>query len=1147
MNRRMSLVNEGDLRTLFLEVLFWDRPDQDPLHIEVEGVTHELEQVAGYAGLRVWLCREVPDRRTQRLIDKELQRVSTERLLIFADDRLQEWRWLQSSDAEGAGQPRLVTHRHWVGSVNPALDQRLEMISVGITDNPSLIEMLRQMRRAFDAEQVTRRFYRDFIEKQRALSAATSGIDDEVKRDWYAATMMNRLMFVYFMQRKGFMDGDSDYLRTRLERLQVLAEERSRFYGFYRDFLVPLFHKGLGEKHPNYEDVTTKTLIGDVRYINGGIFSEHELEHAYDIDIPDAAFADVFDLFDGYQWHLDDREGANQNEINPDVLGYIFEQFINQKQMGAYYTKEDVTHFMTASTVLPVVLSRFEEAGLQPWSMMTENPDRYIWDGLAFGAEQAFPAEVEDERASVSRPAWSGIATEDVGLPGERWWEADYRRQQYEALRTSLASGDISSVDAAVSANIDLETLTIDVVDSVRDPQMIHTMWQILTSLRIVDPTCGSGAFLFAALKVLLPLYTAILEAAQSVDSSGNPALRDMLADVDSHPNTEYFLLKHSSLNNLYGVDIMKEAVEVARLRLFLKLVSAIDDKDKLEPLPDLDFNIKPGNILVGALSADEIEISTSSDLISGPSASSVAHSARKIADAFARYRAAQEEDDPDQDLHGMRADLLVLVDRERDAVNRQYYSSRERAASYEDWVSSHQPFHWFIEFPEVFDRGGFDAVCGNPPYVPLADIKDYTFSGFKTDQLPDIYAPCTERAAQIVNDRGRLSLIVPISCSFGDDFILLRKVLKERFARLWVSNFSRNPAALFDAGLGVRSTIIVGSVAAAERTVSVTKTHRWYEAFRPALFETLRYAELPTRVENRHGWVRIPSAGMGTLLQKLDDENSGSLAAMERARARNASIGFKGAALYWLSVFLDDPPAYTRDGKPVAQSNIKRMWVGDERAALLTLAVLSSKLAFIWWWSTGDDFNVTSGVLKKTPVDPGRLSYAAQEELVGAARDLVANLPSHLAFTPYAGKYMGNVVLSEMRDITDRVDRALAAEFKYLEQLPDLELAYACAYKPTGDRPGTLRRDPFGQPASGPEKALREFAAHFQQRTDSLSEADLALARDALVVELLAVLDDQECDWAKDFERVISESPFDATTSTAELVEVFTKMRTAK
>lgn len=73
-----------------------------------------------------------------------------------------------------------------------------------------------------------------------------------------------------------------------------------------------------------------------------------------------------------------------------------------------------------------------------------------------------------------------------------------------------------------------------------------------MTELRIVDPTCGSGAFLFAALKVLLPLYSAVLDAAHAV-SGAHAGLMALLADIEKHPNVDYFLLKHASLANLYG------------------------------------------------------------------------------------------------------------------------------------------------------------------------------------------------------------------------------------------------------------------------------------------------------------------------------------------------------------------------------------------------------------------------------------------------------------------------------------------------------------------------------------------------------------------------------------------------------------------
>ncbi len=72
---------------------------------------------------------------------------------------------------------------------------------------------------------------------------------------------------------------------------------------------------------------------------------------------------------------------------------------------------------------------------------------------------------------------------------------------------------------------------------------------------------------------------------------------------VEDHPNHRYFILKSIIVNNLYGVDIMEEAVEICKLRLFLKLVAQIERVEHIEPLPDIDFNIRAGNTLVGFVS----------------------------------------------------------------------------------------------------------------------------------------------------------------------------------------------------------------------------------------------------------------------------------------------------------------------------------------------------------------------------------------------------------------------------------------------------------------------------------------------------------------------------------------------------------------
>ena len=125
--------------------------------------------------------------------------------------------------------------------------------------------------------------------------------------------------------------------------------------------------------------------------------------------------------------------------------------------------------------------------------------------------------------------------------------------------------------------------------------------------IAILDPTCGSGAFLFAALNVLEPLYEACLERmegfVEDAKKLGKTAESDfikVLEEVGHHHSRSYFIYKNIILHNLFGVDIMAEAVEICKLRLFLKLVSQVDAGRELEPLPDIDFNIRAGNTLIG-------------------------------------------------------------------------------------------------------------------------------------------------------------------------------------------------------------------------------------------------------------------------------------------------------------------------------------------------------------------------------------------------------------------------------------------------------------------------------------------------------------------------------------------------------------------
>ena len=316
-------------------------------------------------------------------------------------------------------------------------------------------------RAAFDIARVTKAFYRDFDTHRLAFLKFIDGIGEVADREWYASVMLNRLMFVYFIQRKGFLDADPEYLRNRLQRCQQ-EKGKDKFYTFYRYFLLRLFHEGFGKRRQDRAPDLEK-LLGNIPYLNGGLFDVHELErperYGKAIQIPDKAFERVFDYFDQYQWHLDERPLRDDNEINPDILGYIFEKYINQKQMGAYYTKEDITEYISKSTVLPFLFdaarakckvafdSQPSTLNSQPtvWDLLREHPDRYIYPAVRHGADKKLPPDIAAGLDTTKpdlierRKGWNKPAPGEYALPTETWREVVARRQRYWEVWSRLS------------------------------------------------------------------------------------------------------------------------------------------------------------------------------------------------------------------------------------------------------------------------------------------------------------------------------------------------------------------------------------------------------------------------------------------------------------------------------------------------------------------------------------------------------------------------------------------------------------------------------------------------------------------------------------------------------------------------------------
>ncbi len=529
------------------------------------------------------------------------------------------------------------------------------------------------------------------------------------------------------------------------------------------------------------------------------------------------------------------------------------------------------------------------------------------------------------------------------------------------------------------------------------------------------------------------------------------------LERLRQHPSRRYFIYKSIIVSNLFGVDILEEAVEIAKLRMFLKLMAEVEDVDDVEPLPDIDFNILAGNTLVGYASLEEIEKAKTGKFDFG----GIVDRVRSVDRSIRHFRDLQTQHGFDaQHFRESKANLQAKLHEVQAELNKDLateYGARDLDA----FIASHKPLHWYVEFNDIIQRGGFDVVLGNPPYVRVRRITDYTIRGYETDTCPDIYAACIERSLRLLGQFGRFGLILPISFQFSMDFEAARRVCRQALGPIWVSAFSRNPAALFAAGLGVRNTICIGrSDKTSAPPILCTRLLRWVEECRPMLFQSISYTPLPRGLEE-FGWPRLDSPGLAELFSNLAMAG-GSLGA-EAGRGQH-ELRFKTTALYYISAFVADPPSFDEFGRAIEHTKVSALRFANADARDLSLIVALGKLACLWWAATGDDFDVTGGGLGSTPVDPRRLSGRVRKELLRLAERAQEEMANNVIYTKYAGKWMGNYDVKCIREITDAADILVLRDLGLDGHWEDVELAYARFMKATGERPGTRREPPdFG------------------------------------------------------------------------------------
>jgi len=920
------------------------------------------------------------------------------------------------------------------------------------------VDVASRVRAGFDVDRVTKRFYDRFKSEHDTFLKFLKGIPDEEMQRWYASVMLNRLMFIYFIQKKGFLDNNVEYLRDKLTDIKERGKDQ-----YYKNFLCPLFFEGFARKESERK-ASINQLLGKVPFLNGGIFQPHQLEELYgkSIQIADNAFDKLFNFFDQYQWHLDERPLRADNEINPDVLGYIFEKYVNQKQMGAYYTKEDITEYISKNTVIPCLFDEAKkkcriafEGEQSVWRLLQNDPDRYIYEALKKGTNLTLPEKIALGLNDVSkRTEWNKPAPEEYALPTEIWREVVARRKRYEEVRGKLSNGEIRDINDLITYNLNIRQFAQDVIENCEGPELLRAFWYAVEEVTILDPACGSGAFLFAALNILEPLYEACLERMEvfldELDRSGEKHhpqkfsdFRKVLEPIEQHPNRRYFIFKSIIVNNLYGVDIMEEAIEICKLRLFLKLVAHVERLEEIEPLPDIDFNIQMGNTLVGYATYDEAKRAVTSKLDFDNVMARIDEKAQDVDELFRLFRLQQTEIEgkvTPADKQELRNRLKALQDELNHYLASEYKIAPNNKNAYEKWLACHKPFHWFIEFYSIIQKqGGFDVIIGNPPYVEYGKVKhDYTVRGYLTESCNNLYAFMVESSIGLLQANGRFGMIVPISFASSERMASIRKEMQH--FDIWISNFAIRPQPLF-ADIMQRNTIVLAHpIKERYRKLFSTNYLRWTSVEREYLFRRLWFAEVSGLISDDGVIPKISTNPEIHILKTMMEKPASRIGQLRNMKCQTLHFHDSGES-YWTKTLWKKPAAF-RNGVRVEPSQWFPLEVNVEDSSFVYILLNSNTL--YWLWTTYTDCrHMTKGFIEFLPLPSNR---SVNYELVEKLKE--AYIENTTLFEKRPGYKSPEIKVQNFKHVIDQLDRVLADHYGFQDEELDFIINYDIKYR---------------------------------------------------------------------------------------------------
>lgn len=656
----------------------------------------------------------------------------------------------------------------------------------------------------------------------------------------------------------------------------------------------------------------------------------------------------------------------------------------------------------------------------------------------------------------------SGVGTNEQKMKGAYYTPNDVvsfivRKTLYPVLHKRI----LDALRQAGWTDKDLEPyLTLDDIfkNPPKNPIYIEKILQAIDDVKVLDPACGSGHFLTVVLNELL-------------------RVKEYFLRVLGEKEIDRFKLKKEIVaKNIYGVDIDENAVEIAKLRLWLAVIEEVENKNHIDTLPNIDFNIVVGNSLVGWLD-EQIEIKTITDLLNDDYVRGALEGLRtfysqkideiitllmentplKVAEAYRKLMNLYATETGPRAVR-LRELLENLRSRMYEAITGPYCIALKLRNKFVENVKRRKPFHWRFDFGSILKNGGFDVVIGNPPYIEDGNYNSTDLEVIRkryfTKNCGNTHAYFTERAIKLLKKGGYFGFIVPISLVSTDRMAPVREFLRVNSNPLEYFNFDDRPGKIFSGLEHCRATIVIAEKGDGTNTVVTSRYHRWYTRDRPKLFDNLQTIEW--EIENGEIVPKIGTKIEKRILQKLIDVSNGKKVGdylLDHEKSGTTKIWYHNAPLYWIHAHSDEfvPKVkyYKIMGKSEKEAKLGELFdekISDQYVPLIVekehvdvlLALLNSSL-FYWWfviWSDGRHLLLQH--IKEFPLDLNSFSEDARARLRSLVNKLMESYEKHAKLRTNTRKpsstkpFRYAIVYKEYSpkssvDIIDEIDNVLA------------------------------------------------------------------------------------------------------------------------